>query len=194
MPDATPADPIRGDGPPLVTAGQPGARRLIVLDPAGSAKHDGLPATWRPLADDHEILWCRLPVPGAWDKCAEVLAEPAGPLRLSDLVASGPVATEALRAAARFPSALRSVLLVDPAAEGVVSPGDAAAEDQAWFAKHGNEIAVLRESGTEVRVIAHSTETPDDQVPAPLPLGHGRVVQALRETLDDLPAIRRPDF
>jgi len=193
MPDATPADPVRGEGPPVVTAGRPGARRLIVLDPAGSAKHDGLPATWRPLADDHEILWFRLPVPGAWDKCAEALAEPTGPQSRSDVVASGPVATEALREAARFPSALRSVLLVDPAAEGVVSPGDPAAEDQAWFAAHGNEVAVLREAGTEVEVIAHSSNTADDQIPAPLPLGHGRVVEALREALDRLPGVRRPD-
>ncbi|HWD06258.1 MAG TPA: hypothetical protein VG674_27835 [Amycolatopsis sp.] len=194
MSEPFPPDPVRAEGPPLVTAGRPGARRLIVLDPAGSAKHDGLPATWRPLSGDHEILWCRLPAPGAWAKCEEALAAPAGSLELSDLVASGPFATEALRLAARYPSTLRSVLLVDPAAEGVVSPGDPTVADEDWLARHGNDVALLREAGVEVKVIAHSTDTADDQVPAPLPLGHGRVVDALRDILATLPSVRRPDY
>ncbi|WP_406630784.1 hypothetical protein [Amycolatopsis sp. WGS_07] len=179
MPEPFPSDPVRAEGPPLVAAGRSGAHRLIVLDPAGAAKHEGLPATWRPLAEDHEILWYRTPVEGAWRETAEALATP----QRSDLVTSGPLAADALRLAAEHPDALRSVLLVDPAAEGVVSPGDATAADEAWLARHDAEIAALRDTGVEVEVLAHSSDDLDDQVPSPLPLGHGRVVDALRETL-----------
>ena len=179
MPEPFPSDPVRAEGPPLVAAGRSGAHRLIVLDPAGAAKHEGLPATWRPLAEDHEILWYRTPVEGAWRETAETLATP----QRSDLVTSGPLAADALRLAAEHPDALRSVLLVDPAAEGVVSPGDATAADEAWLARHDAEIAALRDTGVEVEVLAHSSDDPDDQVPSPLPLGHGRVVDALRERL-----------
>ncbi|RJQ91827.1 hypothetical protein [Amycolatopsis panacis] len=194
MSGSLPPDPVRAAGPPLVTAGRPGARRLIVLDPAGSAKHDGLPATWRPLADRHEILWYRLPAAGAWAACVEALAAPAGRLHRGDLVVSGPFAGEALRMAARFPGTLRSVLLVDPAAEGTISPGDAQSADETWFVRHGNEIAVLRELGIDVEMIAHSTDEADDQLPPPLPLGHGRVVEALRRTLDSLPGVGHAEF
>ncbi|MYW93179.1 hypothetical protein G3I59_21810 [Amycolatopsis rubida] len=184
MPEPFPSDPVRAEGPPLVAAGRSGAPRLIVLDPAGAAKHDGLPATWRPLAEDHEILWYRIPVEGAWRETAETLAAP----ERSDLVTSGPLAADALQLAAEHPGSLRSVLLVDPAAEGVISPGDAAVADEAWLVQHDAEIAALRESGVEVEVLAHSRDDPDDQVPSPLPLGHGWVVDALRETLAKLEA------
>ncbi|WP_409181171.1 hypothetical protein F9C11_32475 [Amycolatopsis sp. VS8301801F10] len=179
MPEPFPSDPVRAEGPPVVTAGRTGAPRLVVLDPAGLAKHDGLPATWRPLAEDHEILWYRIPVEGAWRESAEALAAP----QRSDLVTSGPLAADALRLAAEHAGSVRSVLLVDPAAEGVTSPGDAAVADEAWLARHDAEIAALRESGVEVEVLAHSADDPDDQVPSPLPLGHDWVVGALRETL-----------
>lgn len=182
MPEPFPSDPVRAEGPPLVTAGRPGAPRLIVLDPAGAAKHDRLPATWRPLAEDHEILWYRIPVEGAWRETAEALAAPGR----SDLVTSGPLAADVLRLAAENPASLRSVLLVDPAAEGVISPGDATVADEAWLVRHDAEIAALRESGVEVEVIAHSSDDPDDQVPSPLPLGHDWVVDGLREALATL--------
>lgn len=187
MPEPFPSDPTRAEGPPLVTAGRSGAPRLIVLDPAGAAKHDGLPATWRQLAEDHEILWYRIPVEGAWRETAEALDSP----ERGDLVTSGPLAADALRLAAEHSASLRSVLLVDPAAEDVVSPGDAAGADEAWLVRHDAEIAALRESGVEVEVLAHSSDAPDDQVPSPLPLGHTRVVNALREALATLESAGR---
>ncbi|WP_037366384.1 hypothetical protein [Amycolatopsis orientalis] len=187
MPEPLPSDPVRADGPPLVTAGRPGSPRLVVLDPAGLAKHEGLPATWRPLEQDHEILWYRIPVEGAWSGTGETLAAP----ERSDLVTSGPLAADALRLAAEHSGSVRSVLLVDPAAEGVLSPGDAAVADEAWLAQHDAEIAALRESGVEVEVLAHSSDDPDDQIPSPLPLGHDWVVDALRETLARLESAGR---
>lgn len=187
MPEPFPPDPVRAEGPPLVTAGRSGAPRLVVLDPAGAAKHEGLPATWRPLAEDHEILWYRIPVEGAWRETAETLASP----ERSDLVTSGPLAADALRLAAEHPASVRSVLLVDPAAEGLLSPGDAAVADEAWLVRHDAEIAALRDSGVEVQVLAHSSDDPHDQVPSPLPLGHDWVVDALREALAELESAGR---
>lgn len=178
-------DPVRAEGPPLVTTGRPGAPRLVVLDPAGAAKHDDVPATWRPLADDHEILWCRLPVTGAWDACARVLAEP-GPR--TDIIASGPEAGDALRLAGEQQATIRAVLLVDPA----TARYDTAEADDAWLVRNGDQVAALRDAGVEVEVIAHSSDDPDDRIPAPLPLGHPRVVEALRKALDELPAVGRP--
>ncbi|MGW4485386.1 hypothetical protein ACWEOE_16300 [Amycolatopsis sp. NPDC004368] len=179
-------DPVRARGPALVTAGPRGARRLLVLDPAGEANHDGLPSTWRPLTDEYEIVWCRLPVDGAAREAASALSEP----RPVDVVASGPFAGEALRLANEYRDHVRSVLLVDPAAEGVVSPGDAGTADETWLADHGNEVAVLRDAGIDVDLLAHSSES--DRLPAPLPLGHPRVVAALRTALENLPALHRP--
>ena len=45
------AEPVRSEGPAVVTAGDPSGPKVIVLDPAGAAKHGELPATWRPLTE-----------------------------------------------------------------------------------------------------------------------------------------------
>ncbi|WP_326836078.1 hypothetical protein VSH64_14330 [Amycolatopsis rhabdoformis] len=181
-------DPIRAQGPALVTAGPPGARRLIVLDPAGEAKHDGLPPTWRPLTEDHHVVWCRMPAEGALREATEAVTNRAE--HRVDLVASGPFAGEALRLAAERPDHVRSVLLVDPAAEGVLSPGDATEADETWLAEHGTVVAQLRDAGVDVDLLAHTTD--DDRVPAPVPLGHPRVAEALCSALANLPALHRP--
>ncbi|MFI5606963.1 hypothetical protein [Amycolatopsis sp. NPDC051903] len=194
MPENPTVDPVRAEGPALVTGGTPGARRLVVLDPAGEAKHDDLPPTWRPLAADHEIFWCRLPVESGAREAALALAAPADARHLADVVASGPDAGEALRLAHEHRDHVRSVLLVDPAAEGVVSPGDALAADEGWLAAHGNEIARLRDAGIDVELVAHTTDTPDDRIPAPLPLGHPRVAEGVRTALAKLPAVHRPSL
>jgi hypothetical protein len=187
------SDPLHAAGPRVVTAGEPGDPTLVVLDPAGAASHDALPASWRPLAEHRRILWCRLPVDGALSEADEVLADTAG-LEI-DVVASGPYAEEALRLAARHPGAARHVLLVDPAADPARPAGDAGRSgdagrtedaeraDDGWLADHEEPIASLREAGTEVEVIAHSSGGPDDRVPGPLPLGHPDVVAGLTRAL-----------
>jgi hypothetical protein len=172
-------DPVRSAGPDVVTAGDPGGSPLVVLDPAGAAKHDELPASWRSLAGSRRIVWCRLPVDGALSAADEILSDARG----ADVVASGPFAEEALRLAARHPGAVRYVLLVDPAADAEVPAARAAAADDDWLAGHEEPIARLREAGTEVEVIAHSTGGADDRIAAPLPLGHPDVVAGLTRVL-----------
>ncbi|MEU4672351.1 hypothetical protein AB0F91_31335 [Amycolatopsis sp. NPDC023774] len=190
MPENPAVDPVRADGPARVTAGRRGARRLVVLDPAGEAKHGGLPPTWRPFTEDHEVVWCRLPVKGAAREAAQALSGPTS--HLGDLVASGPFAGDALRLAEEHRDHVRSVLLVDPAAEGVLSPGDAAAAADTWLADHGNQVAALRDTGIDVEVIAHTTDDTEDRIPPPLPLGHPRVAEAVRTALANLPPLHRP--
>jgi hypothetical protein len=172
-------DPVRSAGPDVVTAGDPDGPTLVVLDPAGAAKHDELPASWRSLAAHRRIVWCRLPVDGALSAADEILSEARG----VDVVASGPFAEEALRLAARYPGAARHILLVDPAADAGIPAEHATAADDDWLSGHEEPIASLREAGTEVEVIAHSTGGSDDRVAAPLPLGHPDVVAGLTRVL-----------
>jgi hypothetical protein len=105
---------VRAEGPATVVDGGEHRSRIIVLDPAGEAKHGELPATWRPLADQREIVWCRLPTDGALGEAEDLLVDTSGAGPRTDVVASGPVAAEAVRLAARHPGAIHSVLLVDP--------------------------------------------------------------------------------
>ncbi|GAA1339487.1 hypothetical protein [Saccharothrix algeriensis] len=49
-------------GPSVVWAGPSDAPVVLVLDPAGAAPHGELPATWRPLTEHLQVVWCRLPV------------------------------------------------------------------------------------------------------------------------------------
>ncbi|MFD9889335.1 hypothetical protein ACFWY9_08340 [Amycolatopsis sp. NPDC059027] len=192
MPGTPEPDPVRAEGPPVVVHGVPGGRRVLVLDPAGASKHDELPATWRPFTEDREIVWARLPVDGALHACEHVLAHAGGPLPVTDIVASGPYGEEALLLAEHRPSVVRSVLLVDPAAEGFLEAERARAADADWLRDHGNRVAGLRDAGVEVEIVAHSTGDAGDRVPAPLPLGHPDVVSALVDAFDRLPAVRRP--
>ncbi|MEV4052180.1 hypothetical protein AB0J55_13440 [Amycolatopsis sp. NPDC049688] len=177
------SDPARSEGPSVVTAGDASGPKVIVLDPAGAAKHDELPATWRPLTEKRAVFWCRVPAGGALSEADDVLGD-AGP---GDpeiaVVASGPFAAEALQLVERHPGAARHLLLVDPASDAFLPSGDAAAANDAWLAEHDDVVAKLREAGTDVRVIASSTEGPEDRVPPPLPLGHPDVVTAVRSAL-----------
>lgn len=51
----------RTEGPSVVWAGPADAPAVVVLDPAGVGIHGDLPATWRPLTEYLQVMWCRLP-------------------------------------------------------------------------------------------------------------------------------------
>ncbi|ANN16992.1 hypothetical protein SD37_15960 [Amycolatopsis orientalis] len=162
-------DPVRAEGPSVVTDGGNEAAKLVVLDPAGEGKNGELPATWRPLTAQRQVIWCRLPVDGALTQAEDVVgdAEPDGPP--IDLVASGEAAGDALRLAERHPGAVEHVLLVDPVPDET------------------SELAErVRSAGTAVEVLPHSTGEPFNRVPPPLPLGHPDVVAGLTKILEDV--------
>jgi hypothetical protein len=185
MPASEDADPVRADGPPVVWDGMAGAPALLVFDPAGEGKHDELPATWRPLADQRQIIWCRLPTDGALTHAEEILSDPAALGPVVDVVASGPVAETAMWAVARHPDSVRSLLLVDPAAGGAAAGEPAAEADANWADRNAKERAELERAGVTVTTIAHSPGGDRDRIPPPLPLGHPDVVSALINALPD---------
>ncbi|WP_370963710.1 hypothetical protein [Amycolatopsis sp. cg9] len=178
-------DPLRSAGPPVVIAGDPAGAKVIVLDPSGAGSHDELPGSWRPLAEERAVFWCRLPAGGALTEADDLLGD-AGPADPEiTVVASGPFAAGALQLVERHPGAAAQLLLVDPAADASLPAGDARAANEAWLAEHDEAIAKLREAGTVVRVVASSSDGPEDRVPPPLPLGHPQVVAAVRMALGD---------
>jgi pimeloyl-ACP methyl ester carboxylesterase len=193
MNDPGTPDPVRAAGPPTVTE-DPGARRtLLVLDPAGAAKHERIPVTWHDLEQNRRVVWCRTPSGGALAEAEAILRQDEGVRPLTDIVAGGPVGREALRLAHDHPGAVRAVLLVDPGAETTVEAGNAAAVNEKWLREQGPLVAAVRDAGIEVEVVAESEGGPRDRIPAPLPLGHPDVVAAVTAALDTLPAVRRPD-
>lgn len=108
-------DLSRSAGPSAVWAGPKDAPAVVVLDPAGVGRHGDLPATWRPLAEHLQVLWCRLPAAdGPWREVSDVLAEFEGRDVPVHLLTSGPAAASALYLADRYRGFVRSVLLVDP--------------------------------------------------------------------------------
>src|SRR5689334_18283064 len=127
-------EPVRSEGPSVVTAGDPSGPQVIVLDPAGAAKHGELPATWRPLTEKRAVFWCRVPAGGALTEADDLLGD-AGP---GDpeiaVVASGPFAAEAMQLVERHPGAGAHPLLVDPASDSFLAPDDATAANDAWLA------------------------------------------------------------
>ncbi|WP_037306280.1 hypothetical protein [Amycolatopsis orientalis] len=163
------SDSVRAEGPSVVTDGGNEAAKLVVLDPAGEGKHGELPATWRPLTAQRQVIWCRLPVDGALTQAEDVVgdAEPGGPP--IDLVASGEAAADALRLAERHPGAVGHVLLVDPVPD-----------------ENSEQAERVRSAGTEVEVLPHSTGEPFNRIPPPLPLGHPDVVAGITKILEDV--------
>ncbi|WP_410675974.1 hypothetical protein [Amycolatopsis sp. cmx-4-68] len=180
------AEPARSEGPSVVTAGDLSGPKILVLDPAGAARHDELPATWRPLAGRRGIVWCRVPVGGALTEADDLMGDQGPSDPEIAVVASGPFAAEALQLVERHPGAATHLLLVDPASDAFLPSGDAAKANEAWLAEHDDVVAKLREAGTDVRIAASSTDGPEDRVPPPLPLGHPDVVAAVRSALGDL--------
>ncbi|MEO6082101.1 MAG: hypothetical protein ABIQ18_03255 [Umezawaea sp.] len=108
-------DLTRSAGPSAMWAGPKDAPAVVVLDPAGVGRHGDLPATWRPLVEYLQVLWCRLPAAdGPWREVSDVLAEFDGRGVPVHLLTSGPAAASALYLADRYRGLVRSVLLVDP--------------------------------------------------------------------------------
>ncbi|WP_158890447.1 hypothetical protein [Amycolatopsis anabasis] len=178
------ADPVRAAGPRSVWRGTRGATALLVFDPAGESKHDELPATWRGLAEQRQIVWFRLATEGALSEAGELLADSDALAPIVDVVTSGPAAESTLDVVERHPGRVRSVLLVDPAAGQVGgSPEEA---DATWADRNSDRLGALEKAGVSVRIIAHSTEDERDRIPPPLPLGHPDVVTAVERALGDL--------
>lgn len=152
----------RAEGSPVVWAGREDGPALVVVDPAGAARHGELPPTWDRLADHFQVAWCRVPATKRSvedvEDVFETLAERRG---TATLVASGHACESAIALARQFNDIVTSVLLVDP-------PADA---------------QTLADSDIEVRVVARSHPGPTDRVEAPMPLGHPEVVAGLMTAL-----------
>lgn len=152
----------RAEGSPVVWAGREDGPALVVVDPAGTARHDDLPPTWDQLAAHFQVAWCRIPASERSvedvEDVFETLADRRAP---TSLVASGQACDAAIALAHEFGDIITSVLLVDPPA--------------------GEETATVPD--VEVRVVARSHQGPTDRVEPPLPLGHPEVVAGLMAAL-----------
>lgn len=154
---AAPAGEPRAEGPALVTVGPDQAATVLVLDPAGEARHRRLPATWRPLARHVGVRWYRLP---AADRLRRPLPEPTGRCHL---VAGGSAAAAALDLADDHPDAVESVLLVGPTE---VDPDTDPGLDPDIGEPARYPVTVIRGDGDH-----------------PTPLGHPGVVEQVVRTL-----------
>jgi hypothetical protein len=155
-------EPARATGPGVVVDGPTGMTTVLVIDPAGEAVHDEIPATWRELTDRLRIVWLRVPAAPEWKSTVDTVLgrhRDDDVRTVLDVVTSGPMAAEVIDLVRGHEDLVRSVLLVDPEVE-IDEP----------FA----------------RVIARSHEVPDDRIPAPLPLGHPYVVFGVAEALNQL--------
>jgi hypothetical protein len=160
------SDHIRAGGPAAVTEGTPDGPVVLVLDPAGEAKHEGLPATWRGEARTWQVLWCRMPAEGGLGEADDVMADPPGN-GVVHVVSGGAAAGLALRLAEEHGGTVRSLLLVDPADDESGGTGE----------RHDK----LRDAGVEVEVFTHS---PGETEVVPLPLGHPDVVDAAEKLIE----------
>lgn len=134
---------------------------MLVIDPAGEASHDEIPATWRELADRLRIVWLRVPAAPEWKSTVDKVLDKHrdDPRTVLHVVTSGPVAADVIDLVRHHEDLVRSVLLVDPEVE-VHEP----------FA----------------HVVVRSHGGPDDRIPAPLPLGHPDVVFNVVKALNTL--------
>lgn len=177
-------DPVRAGGPAVVTEGTPDGPIVLVLDPAGEAKHEGLPATWRDELDSWLVIWCRVPSEGGLGGAEQFLTDPPGNRKTVHVLASGLCADEALRLAEAHPEAVRSVLLVDPGASRLGEAGDDV--DEKWEQDNEQRRWELTRSGVDIRVVARSSGGARDRIPAPLPLGHPDVVTGVKTAIAEL--------
>jgi hypothetical protein len=151
----------RAEGASVVWAGRHDGPALVVVDPAGSAKHD-VPPTWHGLAEHFQIAWCRTPAAEHSLEDIEDVLETLSDRRVpANIVASGEACPAAIAIARQFAHIVSTVLLVDPAGEA--DPLD------------GTDI--------DVRVVARSHSGPSDRIEAPLPLGHPEVVDGVTAAL-----------
>lgn len=152
----------RAEGNPVVWAGREDGPALVVVDPAGTARHDELPPTWDQLAAHFQVAWCRVPASRqSIEDLEDVFETLADRQSSANLVASGEACESALALAREYHDIVTSVLLVDPPDGEEELPG--------------GDI----EGDVEVRVVARSRPGPDDRVEPPLPLGHPEVVAGL---------------
>jgi hypothetical protein len=155
----------RAEGAPVMWAGQEDGPALVVVDPAGTAKHD-LPPTWHELAEHFQVAWCRTPASERSLEDIEDVLETLSERRVpANLVASGEACPAAIEIARQFADIVSSVLLVDPI---------------------DDDTGALADIDIEVMVIARSHDGPDDRVEPPLPLGHPDVVAGLVTALASL--------
>lgn len=154
MTDDKPGFDVRTDGPIVVRKGPEHGPAVVVLDPHGDAKHDRLPATWRPLAEDVRISWWRLPAVARSGLPGHVLPAELADVAPAHLVAAGNAALLAVSLAAECPGEVRSTILVDPPWE--------------------IEVSSLRHT-VDYDVVITRSDPADDG----LPLGHPDVVTAV---------------
>ncbi|HEX9335865.1 MAG TPA: hypothetical protein VF892_08255 [Pseudonocardiaceae bacterium] len=106
---------VRAAGPAMVAKGLEHGSLVVVLDPSGDAKHDGLPATWRPLTEDIGVAWWRLPsARRAGPADDRVLDDLPGGHDHVHLVGVHDAASLSLSLADGHRGLVRSVVLVDP--------------------------------------------------------------------------------
>lgn len=94
----------------MVRKGPSGGPAVVVLDPSAEARHDELPATWRPLSEQVEVVWWRLPAARRETPAGDVLEG----LHRAYLVGAGSAALLTLSLAVSHRAQVRSVVLVDP--------------------------------------------------------------------------------
>lgn len=188
-------DEVRAQGPSVVWQGPEDAPVVLVLDPAGEAKHDTLPATWRPLAEHLRIGWCRLPAGSGDTPSVEDLLR--GVRQRVHLVAASTAAEPALRLAHDHAGHVRSVVAVDPApvseagtepgtepgAGGGGGPAPGSGSTDWWDEATDRRRRDLRAHGVRVAAFVSRETDPAMRLEPPVPLGHpdvvGRVVQLL---------------
>lgn len=159
--ERTTAD-VRADGPPVVHKGPTGRTAVVVLDPLGDAKHGELPATWRSLAEDVDVVWLRLPTMlRDGGDARSVLEDLEREGRTLHLVGCGDAALLALSLARRHESTARSLVLVDPP----------------W---PSTDVSMAREVVGDIALDVRQVETGPD---AALPIGHPDVVRAVLQAL-----------
>lgn len=145
---------VRADGPAVVRKGPAGQPAVVVIDPLGDAKHGELPATWRSLSEDVEVVWWRLPTMVREGRDVGPLIADLAVERRLYLVGAGDAALLTLSLARQFRVA--SVVLVDPPWSGGVENGQ----------------RIIDDPGVEVFQV---NTGPDDA----LPIGHPEVVRAV---------------
>ena len=160
-------DQNRAAGPAVVWHGE-GPESVLVLDPAGEAKHDELPGTWRPLAGHLRIGWYRLP---AGHEPPSFGAEPV------HLVAAGSAALPALDLAEQHADVVRSVIVFDP------SPPHKEADTDWWDDETEPQRRRLTEQGMQIRCFVSRYDDPTMRARRPVPLGHPHVVGRLTQLL-----------